>query len=73
MTPKPKYSEIFATLTDRERQIAQLVCEGLSDREIGHQMNLSEDSVKAHLRDIYQKLVIVNRAALAALAKPSGK
>ena len=55
-------------LTERERQIMHLICEGLSNKEVGRRLNLSEGTIKVHLHHIYQKLAIHNRSALAALA-----
>ena len=55
-------------LTERERQIMHLVCEGLSNKDIGRQFKLSDGTVKVHLHHIYEKLAIHNRTALAALA-----
>ena len=53
-------------LTERERQIMHLVCEGQSNKKVGRKLNLSESTVKVHLHHIYQKLAIRNRTALAA-------
>jgi DNA-binding CsgD family transcriptional regulator/CRP-like cAMP-binding protein len=55
-------------LTERERQIMHLICEGLSNKDIGRRFNLSDGTVKAHLHHIYEKLAIHNRTALAMLA-----
>jgi two-component system nitrate/nitrite response regulator NarL len=55
-------------LTGRERQIVDLVSQGLSNREVGRQLRLSVGTVKVHLHNIYQKLAINNRTTLAALA-----
>jgi two-component system nitrate/nitrite response regulator NarL len=55
-------------LTDRERQIMRLVSEGLSNKEIGRRLNLTDGTIKVHLHNIFQKLEIGNRTALAALA-----
>jgi two-component system, NarL family, nitrate/nitrite response regulator NarL len=55
-------------LTERERQIMHLVCEGLSNKDIGRQLKLSDGTVKVHLHHIYEKLAIHNRTALAMLA-----
>jgi two-component system, NarL family, nitrate/nitrite response regulator NarL len=55
-------------LTDRERQIMHLICDGLSNKAVGRELRLSEGTVKVHLHHIYQKLAIQNRTALAALA-----
>jgi two-component system, NarL family, nitrate/nitrite response regulator NarL len=54
-------------LTVRERQIALLVCDGLSNKQLGDQLNLTEGTVKVHLHKIYRKLGVRNRAALSAL------
>src|SRR6516162_11248798 len=55
-------------LTNRERQIAQMVAGGLSNKEIGRQLDLSEGTVKVHLHNIYRKLKVNNRTTLAAMA-----
>jgi two-component system, NarL family, nitrate/nitrite response regulator NarL len=58
----------LAMLTERERQIAKLVSSGLSNKEVGQQLNLSAGTIKVHLHNIYQKLEINNRTTLTALA-----
>jgi two-component system, NarL family, nitrate/nitrite response regulator NarL len=58
----------LAILTDRERQIAKLVSAGLSNKEVGRQLNLSAGTIKVHLHNIYQRLEINNRTTLTALA-----
>ena len=58
-------------LTARERQIMHLVCEGLSNKDIGRKFKLSDGTVKVHLHHIYEKLAIHNRTALAMLAAES--
>jgi two-component system nitrate/nitrite response regulator NarL len=55
-------------LTDRERQIMRLVSEGLSNKEIGRRLNLTDGTIKVHLHHIFQKLDVTNRTALAAFA-----
>jgi two-component system, NarL family, nitrate/nitrite response regulator NarL len=59
---------VLTVLTDREHQIMRLVSEGLSNKEIGRRLNLSDGTIKVHLHHIYQKLEISNRTVLAALA-----
>ena len=56
------------SLTIRERQIVLIVAEGLSNKEVGRQLNLSEGTVKVHLHNIYNKLGVKNRTALVAIA-----
>jgi two-component system nitrate/nitrite response regulator NarL len=55
-------------LTSRERQVIRLVSEGLSNKEVGRRLNLSEGTVKIHLHNIYDKVGVANRTALAAVA-----
>ena len=57
-----------AALTEHERQVMQLVCEGRSNEEIGRQLNLSDATVKLHIHNIYRKRAIHNRMRLAAMA-----
>jgi VCBS repeat-containing protein len=59
---------LLAVLTDREREIMRLVSEGLSNKAIARQLNISQGTIKVHLHHIYQKLEINNRTVLAALA-----
>jgi DNA-binding NarL/FixJ family response regulator len=57
------------SLTSREREIVlALLAEGLSNKDVGRKLKLSEGTVKVHLHNIYQKLGVKNRTALAALA-----
>jgi two-component system nitrate/nitrite response regulator NarL len=58
----------LTALTDRERQIMRLVSEGLSNKEIGRRLNITDGTIKVHLHHIFQKLEISNRTVLAALA-----
>jgi two-component system nitrate/nitrite response regulator NarL len=58
----------LAALTDREQQIMRLVSEGLSNKEIGRRLNITDGTIKVHLHHIFQKLEISNRTVLAALA-----
>jgi two-component system nitrate/nitrite response regulator NarL len=58
----------LTVLTDRERQIMRLVSEGLSNKEIGRRLNISDGTIKQRLHHVYQKLEISNRTVLAALA-----
>lgn len=58
----------MTSLTDREREIVRLVCAGLSNKEMGRQLNISDGTIKVHLHHMYEKLAIRNRTALATLA-----
>jgi len=61
-------ANVLSALTPRERQIMRLVSEGLSNKEIGRQLNIVDGTIKVHLHNIFQKLDIGNRTVLAALA-----
>ena len=58
-------ANLLATLTKRQQQIVRLVCEGHSNKTIARNLKLSEGTVKSHLHNIYLKLGIESRAALA--------
>lgn len=61
----PAASEEYR-LTDRERDVLELMVEGLTKKEIGQRTNLSVHTVSTHLRHIYDKLhVNTNTAAVA--------
>jgi len=53
-------------LTLRESEIIGLVCHGLSNKEIARRLDLQEGTVKVHLHNIYMKIGVPNRTALAA-------
>ena len=61
------YFPIPDVLTPREREIATLASAGLSNKQIARQSSLVEGTVKIHLHNIYGKLGVKNRTALAAL------
>ena len=58
-------------LTPQETQIATLVAEGLSNREIGRRLYLSHRTVASHLYRMFPKLGVSSRAQLARVAAAS--
>jgi DNA-binding CsgD family transcriptional regulator len=54
-------------LTRRERQVLQLVADGLANREVGDVLYVSEDTVKSHIRNILAKLGASSRANAVAI------
>ena len=54
-------------LTRRESEVARLIADGLSNKEIATRLNMSEGTVKIHLHNIYLKLGVDNRTAVAIL------
>lgn len=59
------------TLTDRENEMLQLLSKGLLYKEIADQMNISVNTVKQHIHNIYEKLHVQNRTE--AINKAFGK
>ncbi len=55
-------------LSDREKEIVQLVAQGFRNREIGEKLFISEQTVKNHLHNIFDKLGVSDRLELALYA-----
>ena len=62
--PRRREPSAGAELTERERHVAALVAEGLSNREIGERLFVTTNTVETHLRHIFQKRGVRSRTAL---------
>jgi two-component system, NarL family, nitrate/nitrite response regulator NarL len=62
-------SDMFAELTERECQILELIAAGISNREIGQQLFLTEKTVKHYVTNILQKLNVRNRVQAALIVQ----
>jgi len=60
------------SVTERELHILAALAEGLSDKETATKLFLSESTVKSHLRAIYRKLGVRNRAQALAVSISNG-
>jgi len=58
--------------TERETQVLQGVFEGLSNKEIGARLDISESSVKAALQQLFQKTGVRTRSQLVRIALEDG-
>jgi DNA-binding NarL/FixJ family response regulator len=58
-----------AALSKREREVAELVAEGLSNRDIASQLGLSEHTIKNYLFHIFEKLGMSSRVELVLYAR----
>lgn len=57
-----------SSLSARERDVYDLLCEGLSNREIAKRLFISVETVKVHARHVYDKVEVRSRTALALQA-----
>jgi len=67
---KPKNE--FPTLTARERQVALMLAEGRTNREIAAELDISIKTVDTHRGKIMQKLELANNVELCRLAIREG-
>jgi DNA-binding NarL/FixJ family response regulator len=61
--------EMFATLSVRELEVANMIGQGESNKRIAQAMNISERTVKAHLSAVFRKLAVEDRLRLAIRLK----
>lgn len=59
-------------LSQREREVLQLMVEGLSNPQIGERLYLSPNTVKTHIRGIMNKLAVDDRVQAAVVALRAG-
>lgn len=55
-------------LTDREREVLQLVRSGLANKQIARRLGIAERTVKAHLTSVFQRLGVTDRTQAALWA-----
>ena len=65
---RPDREEIYAGLTPRELEVLRAVAEGLTDAEAGERLYIATRTVSQHLRSVYNKLGVNNRAAAVRIA-----
>ena len=53
-----------ALFTEREREIVDLLMQGMSNRQIAHSLGIAEATVKKHLHHVYRKFGVRSRALL---------
>jgi DNA-binding NarL/FixJ family response regulator len=69
---EPALKEKQLGLTDREKEVLQLLAEGKANKEISSELVISESTVKYHLRNILDRLHLENRAQVIAYATRKG-
>ena len=63
---------IFSNLSARESEVLALVAKGLSNKEIGAQLNIVEGTIKVHLKNILSKLGVSDRTQAILVAVKRG-
>ena len=71
-SPAAKAGDGAPALTEREREVVRLIAEGLTNREIGEAVFVSESTVKFHVRNVMRKLDVHHRAEVAYAASRLG-
>lgn len=61
-------SNELSVLTDREREVLDLLAQGLTNKEIAEKLVITTNTVKRHLKAIFEKLNVHTRAAATAIA-----
>ena len=64
--------EPFPELTDREREILDLVARGLTNAEIARRLVVSDKTVRNHVSNVFAKLRVAGRAEAVARARDAG-
>ena len=70
--PPPASADAASGLSKREREVLQLLTEGLSNRDIGNRLTLAEPTVKMHVKSVYRKLGVSNRTQAVIHARDKG-
>jgi DNA-binding NarL/FixJ family response regulator len=64
--------EAFPDLTDREREVLDLIAAGLANRAIARRLGITEKTVKNHASNIFSKLQVTDRAQAMLRAREAG-
>jgi DNA-binding CsgD family transcriptional regulator len=67
----PRSSDLDV-LTDREREVLALICEGRSDAQMGTMLTLSQNTVRNHIASLYRKIGVNRRSAAIIWARERG-
>jgi DNA-binding NarL/FixJ family response regulator len=59
-------------LTDREKEVLSRLAQGMSNKEIAHNLQIGETTVKTHVKNIMEKLDVTSRTQAALYAVQSG-
>ncbi|MBB3285101.1 MULTISPECIES: LuxR C-terminal-related transcriptional regulator [unclassified Rhizobium] len=69
---EPAIADVGSAFTGREHMVLELLSSGLSNKEIGRMLALSDNTIKFHLRNIFAKLNVSTRTAAVTAARQKG-
>ncbi len=72
LTKAQNQQEPFPELTDRERQILDLIARGLNNSQIAERLGISSKTVRNHIGNIFGKLQVADRAEAIIRAREAG-
>jgi pimeloyl-ACP methyl ester carboxylesterase/DNA-binding CsgD family transcriptional regulator len=68
----PPAQPVFPELTPREREVLELIAQGLDNAQISERLVVSQKTLRNHISHIFQKLMVRNRAQAIVLARQAG-
>ena len=66
--PQAPADPLNSVLTPRESDVLRCICRGLSNKEIASDLNISENTVKVHIQQLFMKAGVRSRAQLVGAA-----
>jgi len=70
--PTPVQAGAFTRLSAREREVVDLIAQGLDNMQIATRLSLSEKTVRNHVHNIFSKLEVQSRAQAIVMARDAG-
>jgi DNA-binding NarL/FixJ family response regulator len=70
--PSARDKTVLSRLTEREREVFELIAQGLSNSEIAERLFLTDGTVKTHVKHIFEKLDARDRTQVVILAYELG-
>lgn len=71
--PKPNTApELFPDLTEREREVLELLAQGFNNGDIARRLHISQKTVRNHCSNIFSKLQVVDRTQAIIRAREAG-
>jgi DNA-binding NarL/FixJ family response regulator len=68
----PRLPQVFPELTEREREVLNLIAQGYNNAEIARQLFINIKTVRNHVSNIFNKLQVADRAQAILRAREAG-